>query len=314
MDPTNQPSIAQPGSANPVSRRCAWGVVLALLAACSGTTGLENILGADASSPGLDASLAEGGGDDSGEALDRSVPSRPPAQDTGVSSMPGMQDAGGSVGDGGGSVEAAPLPGNTLDLLRAISPSCYDYDAGDEGDAPVNQRGCAWTDGCLDPMQQGSTCELLSAGVPGNGEAGTIMHLEGPLPDGKMCGSILGANETTICLQTLATMFSTNCAVNSEGPRLTQCLCGATTVNPCLAGQATPTGALYDIYACDFNSTSGANINSAFTMQNFGAGTANALVQCMAGFISNDPDCCTCLGGYVDGGVLGSAGATCVLP
>jgi hypothetical protein len=231
--------------------------------------------------------------------------------------MPGTQDAGGNVVDGG-SVEAASLPSNTLDLLRAISPRCYDDDGGDSEGGRVNPRGCAFNNGCLDPMQQGSTCELFTTGcTAADLEAGNdtcftvanalpVTHFSSGLPDGKNCSTVLGTepvSETTVCLQTLSQMFSTNCATALD---TTPCLCGATASAACLGGLAMPNGALFDEYACDFNSTNGSSINNSFQVQTFGAGMANALYQCMASFAKDnapDPDCCACLvGGYVDAG------------
>jgi hypothetical protein len=107
------------------------------------------------------------------------------------------------------------------------------------------------------------------------------------LPDGKTCSQVEGTSpvsETTICFQTLSAMFASHCAATLQE---TPCLCGTTDVNSCLAGTATPNGPLYDEYVCDFNSTSGMTINtvtSDFTVQTFGAGMANALVQCAASF------------------------------
>jgi hypothetical protein len=71
------------------------------------------------------------------------------------------------------------------------------------------------------------------------------------------------------------------------GGQQTPCLCGTTAPTPCLAGTATPTGPIYDDYACDFGSMSGATINaitSDFTVQSFGAGMANSILQCASAF------------------------------
>jgi hypothetical protein len=46
----------------------------------------------------------------------------------------------------------------------------------------------------------------------------------------------------------------------------------------------TPNGPVYDTYACDFGSTDGLTINQDALVRSFGAGMANTIVQCAAGF------------------------------
>jgi hypothetical protein len=135
---------------------------------------------------------------------------------------------------------------------------------------------CAQTNGCLDPVQLGGTCEDTP---------GTLTHFGGTLPDGLTCAGVfasgVGESETQICLETLGNIFSSLCAA---GLQETPCLCGGTDTAACLAGSMTPTGPVYDDYACDFNTTSSTSIQVDFTNQNLGAGQANALVQCVAAF------------------------------
>jgi hypothetical protein len=147
---------------------------------------------------------------------------------------------------------------------------------------------CAQTNGCLDPAQLGGTCEDTP---------GTVNPFTGTLPDSLMCtvaadggAPVLASateTETNICLQTLGIVFTSKCAATFQE---TPCLCGATDNATCLAGSATPTGPAYDIYSCDFNTTSSTAIQSSMlTNQAFGAGQANALVQCLGSF-----GCTTC--------------------
>jgi hypothetical protein len=119
---------------------------------------------------------------------------------------------------------------------------------------------------------------------------GTLPHLTGLLPDGHSCttttdagGPVLSAaaTETQICLQTLGALFGSGCAATLQ---LTPCLCGAANVSQCIQGLTVPSGPLYDVYACDFDTASSATIQQDFSVQSFGAGQANSLVQCAAAF------------------------------
>jgi hypothetical protein len=135
---------------------------------------------------------------------------------------------------------------------------------------------CAQVNGCLAPAQQGGTCEDVS---------GTLTHFAGTLPDGNTCAGVFsqgtGQSETAICLETLSTIFTSRCAASLQ---VTPCLCGTTDQTQCLAGTAQPNGAAYDDYSCDFNSTSSNTIQTEFTNQTFGAGQANAIVECLTAF------------------------------
>jgi alpha-tubulin suppressor-like RCC1 family protein len=160
--------------------------------------------------------------------------------------------------------------GNTISCLQAQDKST--------SDATTRCSTCTQANGCLDPAMQGGTCEMV---------AGNANLFPGMLQDGKTCSQVFGPPtvlETTVCLQTLATIFSSRCAASLEE---TPCLCGTTDPTSCLAGTATPNGPAYDEYVCDFNTTSGNTINavtSDFTVLAFGAGMANAIVQCAAAF------------------------------
>jgi hypothetical protein len=151
------------------------------------------------------------------------------------------------------------------------------------GQASCSQ--CVQSNGCLDPVQQGGTCETVT---------GTSTHFAGTLPDGRSCTSATDAGaavfdsptetETQACLQALSLIFSSKCAASlAETP----CLCGTTAADACLACTATPTGPLYDLYACDIDATSGCTINTNFTVPSLGVGQANAIVQCAAAFGCN---------------------------
>jgi hypothetical protein len=136
---------------------------------------------------------------------------------------------------------------------------------------------CAQANGCLDPAQIGGTCEDT---------AGTLPHLGGTLPDGNTCTSVFsqGSTETEaqVCLDTLGAIFTSTCAsMGTEQP----CFCGSTPSATCLAGTAQPNGPSYDATACDFDSTVTSTIVNNFTNQTFGAGQANALVQCLNAFV-----------------------------
>jgi hypothetical protein len=87
---------------------------------------------------------------------------------------------------------------------------------------------------------------------------------------------------------TLGNVFSSKCAATFQE---TPCLCGATDPAACLSGSATPTGPLYDLYQCDFNTTSVSTITTKFIDQTTGSGQANAIVQCAASFA-----CSSCFG------------------
>jgi hypothetical protein len=140
---------------------------------------------------------------------------------------------------------------------------------------PAGCLSCAQTNGCFDPALQGGTCELL---------ASTLTHFAGALPDATSCAIDVGTepvSEQQVCLQTLALIFSSKCAATSQ---LTPCLCGTTDPTQCTAGAVTPNGPAYDAYACDFNTTSGATINTDFILQTFGAGMANSIAQCAGAF------------------------------
>jgi hypothetical protein len=156
---------------------------------------------------------------------------------------------------------ACSAAGETTACLSSLGSSCL---------------SCAQANGCLDPAQLGGTCEDT---------LGTMTHFAGTLPDGRTCATVLssglGESEAQICLDTLGEIFSSQCAA---GLQETPCFCGMTPVATCLAGTATPTGPVYDEYQCDFDSTNSLTLQTEFTVQTFGAGQANALVQCLGAF------------------------------
>jgi hypothetical protein len=169
---------------------------------------------------------------------------------------------------------ACTITGDTVDCLLAQDKP---------GQASCGQ--CVIQNGCFDPAQQGGTCETVT---------GTSPHFAGALPDGRTCTAATDAGaavfdsptetETQACLQALGTIFSSKCAASLQE---TPCLCGMTDVSACLTCTATPTGPLYDLYACDIDSTSGCVINMDFTLPSIGVGQANAIVQCAAAFGCN---------------------------
>jgi hypothetical protein len=134
--------------------------------------------------------------------------------------------------------------------------------------------GCAERSGCLDPAKQGGACEDTPGGAP------------------SACESLLGAagsvTETQVCLATLNTIFTSGCAATLQG--VTPCFCGAADPAMCLAGTAAPSGPVVPLYACDFNFLNVASAVASFTSPSFGAGEANALVQCLVAWS------CDCFG------------------
>jgi hypothetical protein len=158
----------------------------------------------------------------------------------------------------------------TRSVLAVQSPACAD---------------CATRNGCLDPAQQGGSCELADGRVltAVNGALDAGAPLDPPDP-----------GYTANCLRTLADTFSSHCA---DSMTMTPCLCGGDTdaAAPCIEGRTPPAGPLVADYARSFNTGSGRAINEKFTAQSFGAGQANALVQCLAAY-----SCRCCFG--VDGG------------
>jgi hypothetical protein len=167
-------------------------------------------------------------------------------------------------------------------VCHAVSPACS---ATGSTTACLSAQGptggaclaCAQVNGCLDPVQQGGSCEDTT---------GTHTHFGGTLPDGTTCASVFSQGvdetETQVCLDTLGTIFGSRCAASfAETP----CLCGTTDPASCLFGTVTPNGPSYDQYVCDFDSTSVDTINKTdFTNQGFGAGQADALIQCINAF------------------------------
>jgi hypothetical protein len=149
-----------------------------------------------------------------------------------------------------------PIGKTTEELLAAQGPDCL---------------SCVRDNGCLDPAQQGGTCELAT---------GDARLFAGALPDGTSCAGTLGAppvSETRVCLETLDRIFASNCARTLQE---TPCLCGDANPLDCFGGTATPTGPLLAFYECDFATTSIAKIQQDFVKQVFGAGMANQLVAC----------------------------------
>jgi hypothetical protein len=132
--------------------------------------------------------------------------------------------------------------------------------------------------GCFDPAQAGVTCETLTMNAN---------LLSGTLPDGRTCPQVVGASTATeqaICYQTLGEIYAAKCVTSGL---LTQCLCGTTSANACIAGAVTPNGPLFDEYACDFGTTVTGVINTIttdFTIPSFGAGAANSIAFCQASF------------------------------
>jgi hypothetical protein len=119
---------------------------------------------------------------------------------------------------------------------------------------------CAKQNGCLDPDKEGGSCEEA------HGYA-------------TACGQ--GVTEKAMCLKILSEIFTSKCA---ETLQQVPCLCGTADAEACLNGTETPNGPLYREYQCSFNTTNVGAIQAKFRDPTYGAGQANALVQCLAGF------------------------------
>jgi hypothetical protein len=119
---------------------------------------------------------------------------------------------------------------------------------------------CAHRNGCLDPGQQGASCEGLVGNAVG-------------------CGA--GVTEKDMCYKTMADVFKSGCADSTQEM---PCLCGATDVLECTQGTATPTGPLYADYACDLKTRDVAAIMRDFRDTHYGVGSANVLIQCLGSF------------------------------
>jgi len=112
---------------------------------------------------------------------------------------------------------------------------------------------CAETSGCLDPSQHGGLCETVSGQAKG------------------------GGSEAALCLDTLRCVFTSKCANTGEQ---SACLCGKTDIIDCMEGKAPPDGTCVAVYKNDFGSD-GNTMYDQFLNHNFGAGRANAIIQCV---------------------------------
>jgi hypothetical protein len=180
------------------------------------------------------------------------------------------KDEGGTAD--GGAADAGKIDANELDSSPA--KGC-DVDtiaclrtrdkAGDPASVRCSQ--CAIDNGCLDPAQMGGRCEDTPGIAPAT------------------CTSVIGTmstpTETQVCLATLNDIFSSQCAGATRVDPVPLRLDGSRAV---LAGAVTPNGPLLPEYTCDFGTTSAVTLQAEFVLQTFGAGQANALVQCLASF------------------------------
>jgi hypothetical protein len=156
-----------------------------------------------------------------------------------------------------------PVPERILVEERAKSDSS-DPTPHTRTESVLSERGpeclpCAKRNGCLDPQEQGASCDDLAGSASG-------------------CG---GMTEREICYKTLSDIFTSKCA---ETFQETPCLCGATDVIECMEGRATPTGPLYRDYVCDFRTNDVTAILRDFRDPNYGVGSANVLIQCLGAY------------------------------
>jgi hypothetical protein len=189
-------------------------------------------------------------------------PNQPEPTDAGTPSMaddatPGSpvetDSAAPSVEDDGASptvVDAAPyvVPDTTEAILGQVSANCL---------------LCAQMNGCLDPVQSGGTCEMLT----GNAASG-------------------GLTRAALCRKTLSDIVRSRCDATLV---LTKCLCGMTQTEACLTGLDTPSGVAYQDYASELGTDVNA-IQADMYTQTFGVGQANSIVDCVGEFG------CGCLG------------------
>jgi hypothetical protein len=298
------------GSSNERSSRRLFVAALAVLAACGGTTGLENLWIPPDAASGPDAwvatmvgsgipvdatSGADGQADAGGDELidadpwDRTVPTRPPPKDTGALAFDSAHagDAGRPDADAAPTVSGPPDGSTTYSLLAAWSPQdaaapcikildgAFDLRTIDlDVNPPVPPgQSCAVVNGCLDPtiLGAGATCEMFDAAIPGSKELG---------------------DPRQNCLQTLYDILSSGCAASGQ---VTPCLCGDADTTLCLGstGNATPNGPVYADYVKSYGVTKGADINALFSIPGFGASAANIVAGCAGPSGFN----CDCLAG-----------------
>jgi hypothetical protein len=247
-------------------------LVVGLLAACShadqGTTTIADAGGDDVSW----MPMPDGEVQDAGETpdpfgpFDRTTPTRPPPKDTGTQII--VEDS--AVGDVASTDTTLPSDANivadvdsgplsTESILKGLSPDCYACAAMPD---PTSQDISCLTS---DNGNQGGICETLM----GNAARG-------------------GLTEKALCLKVLAEIFQTKCGSTGD---LTQCLCGTTDHGACIAGTTLPTGPVYLDYLDEWPFGGVGTIVANFTNQTFGAGMANALVQCLSAYT-----CDSCFG------------------
>jgi hypothetical protein len=155
-------------------------------------------------------------------------------------------------------IGSAPLP------MLAV-PEVPRLDWTTTTDAVLTSQGpdclaCAKRNGCLDPAQQGGSCDDVAGNAPG-------------------CGA--GVTERDICYKTLADVFTSKCA---ETLQETPCLCGDTDVVQCLEGNVIPNGPILEDYACDLRTRDVTVIYRDFREPIYGIGRANSLIQCLGGY------------------------------
>jgi len=182
----------------------------------------------------------------------------------------------GAVPDGcGGLLQCGSCPAGTacgggglMGQCGSGSPTLQLLQAQDKpGDTPdVQCSTCTFSNGCVDPLQQGTTCENVAGVAPA------------------ACQAVLGASsavsEAQVCLQTLSAIFASRCG---ESLQLLPCICGPVPQAACLTGEQPAQGALMPEYTCDFGTSDAATIVSEVNVPTFGAGAATALAVCSAG-------------------------------
>jgi hypothetical protein len=156
---------------------------------------------------------------------------------------------------------SAALPGSAATLRPADPPTVRN----ERLQAATNTREilsalakdclpCAEENGCFDPKQSGGLCELAT----GNSK-------------------ISGVSETSLCLDALRCIFTSKCA---NGGEESGCFCGRTDVVACMEGRTPPLGSCVAEFKKDFGDDS-KTIYKEFINPAYGAGRANALIQCV---------------------------------
>jgi hypothetical protein len=222
------------------------------------TDGAPDVTEASTIAPAIDASTLDADNRDAFDPFgpfDRATPGRPDAK--GDVSAIAMSDDAGDTDEDAWSADAKT--DGTVGTVTEAGADCTTTECVFAAQ-PVECLSCDRDQGaCLDPSAQSlRLCEMMAPLSPDRSEA-------------------------KICIQVLQAIISSGCAADGQ---LNACLCGDIDGFQCQSGAAEPKGPLYELYADDFSPGTRkiADIVSNFTNPVYGAGAANAMVQCLAAF------------------------------